>query len=74
LLDTDCSSSETSPFYTSELKLLDGNMRPGNIGALSIELLAPKMDQVGFEPTPSRSIGEVTLSFTTSNPFHHKTA
>jgi hypothetical protein len=25
------------------------------------------MDQVGFEPTSSRVVGEVTLSFTTSN-------
>ncbi|MGB8659315.1 MAG: hypothetical protein WCD34_02750, partial [Candidatus Acidiferrum sp.] len=58
-------------------KMLDGNIRPGTLGALSIELLAHVvaafrppallMDQVGLEPTTSRVSGEVTLSYTTSN-------
>ena len=58
-------------------KSLDGNIRSGTYGALSIELLArcvsslaarnKLMDQVGFEPTSSRVTGEVTLPFTTSN-------
>ena len=47
-------------------QLLDGNIRPGTLGALSIELLA-RISQVGIEPTTSRLPGEVTLSYTTSN-------
>ncbi|MGC2801929.1 MAG: hypothetical protein WCA41_08840, partial [Candidatus Acidiferrum sp.] len=63
------------PFFAK--KMLDGNIRPGTLGALSIELLAHVvaafrppallMDQVGLEPTTSRVSGEVTLSYTTSN-------
>jgi len=48
------------------LKLLGGNVRSGTLGALSIELLA-RIGQVGIEPTTSRSSGEVTLPYTTSN-------
>jgi hypothetical protein len=49
-----------------EKKLLDGNVRPGTLGAPPIELLA-HVSQVGFEPTSSRVSGEVTLVSTTSN-------
>jgi hypothetical protein len=46
--------------------LPDGIIRPGTLGALSIELLA-HISQEGLEPTSSRVTGEVTLTFTTSN-------
>jgi hypothetical protein len=57
-----------SPDDTSSLcqRRLDGNIRLGTLGALSIELLAD-ISQVGFEPTTSLVSGEVTLSYTTSN-------
>ena len=56
-------SAELNPHLK---KLLDGNIRPGTLGALSIELLT-HISQVGFKPTSSRVSGEVTLVSTTSN-------